>query len=45
MALITCPECEKEISDKAKKCPNCGHPIKQFTIGNIFTIKHINRKW
>lgn len=24
MALIKCPECGKEISDKAKKCPNCG---------------------
>lgn len=27
MALIECPECKKEISDKAKTCPNCGHPI------------------
>lgn len=24
MALIKCPECGKEISDKAKACPNCG---------------------
>lgn len=24
MALIKCPECGKEISDKAGKCPNCG---------------------
>ncbi len=24
MALITCPECNKEISDKAKACPTCG---------------------
>ena len=23
MALIQCPECGKEISDKARKCPNC----------------------
>lgn len=28
MALIKCPECGKEISDKAKKCPNCGYKIK-----------------
>lgn len=28
MALIKCPECEKEISDKAKKCPNCGYKSK-----------------
>lgn len=27
MALITCPECGKEISDKAQACPNCGAPI------------------
>ena len=24
MALIKCPECGKEISDKAKKCIHCG---------------------
>lgn len=27
MALIKCKECNKEISDKAGKCPNCGCPI------------------
>lgn len=27
MALIHCPECGKEISDKAEKCPNCGYPL------------------
>lgn len=27
MALISCPECGKEISDKAISCPNCGYPI------------------
>lgn len=27
MALIKCPECGKEISDKASACPNCGYPI------------------
>ncbi len=27
MALIKCPECGKEISDKAMKCPGCGHQI------------------
>lgn len=24
MAMIKCPECGKEISDKAAACPNCG---------------------
>jgi len=27
MALINCPECSKEISDKVKSCPNCGFPF------------------
>ena len=27
MALINCPECNKQISDKANSCPNCGYPI------------------
>lgn len=30
MALITCPECGKEISASATTCPNCGHPMKQI---------------
>lgn len=28
MVLIKCPECGKEISDKAEKCIHCGCPIK-----------------
>jgi ribosomal protein S27AE len=27
MALINCPECDKQISDKAQNCPGCGMPI------------------
>ena len=29
MALIKCPECGKEISDKALSCPNCGFPMNE----------------
>ena len=29
MAMIKCPECEKEISDQTYKCPNCGVVIKK----------------
>ena len=29
MALIKCEECGKEVSDKAKTCPNCGCPISE----------------
>lgn len=28
MALITCPECGREISDKAVACPGCGCPVE-----------------
>lgn len=28
--LISCPECSKQISDKAISCPNCGYPIQQI---------------
>ena len=27
MGMIKCPECGKEISDKAEACPNCGAPM------------------
>lgn len=27
MALIACPECGSEVSDKAPTCPKCGVPI------------------
>ena len=27
MAMIDCPECDREISDRAAACPNCGTPI------------------
>ncbi|MBK9218524.1 MAG: TM2 domain-containing protein [Uliginosibacterium sp.] len=29
MALIQCPECQKEISDRAAACIHCGFPIAQ----------------
>ena len=38
MALINCPECNKEISDKAKKCPHCG-----FLVNNMITCPECNR--
>ncbi len=27
MALIKCPECELQVSDKALSCPHCGYPM------------------
>jgi DNA helicase-4 len=39
MSLLICPECGKEISDKAEACPHCGLPAKHFTN----TLKHNQR--
>lgn len=30
MAIIRCKECQNEISDQAKVCPNCGAPTETF---------------
>ena len=30
MALISCPECGKQVSDKAAFCPNCGCPRSEW---------------
>lgn len=37
MALIKCPECGKEISDKAPNCINCGYPIQKESLTFIDT--------
>jgi hypothetical protein len=31
MALIKCPDCGNEVSDKAEKCPKCAYPINPTT--------------
>jgi len=28
MSLISCPECNTKVSDKAVSCPKCGYPLK-----------------
>lgn len=30
MSLIFCPECGRQISDKAEACPNCGFPVQKL---------------
>lgn len=42
MALIKCEECGKDVSDKAKSCPNCGCPIVNLNPAGIVTIKMCN---
>lgn len=29
MALVTCSDCGKDVSDRAKACPNCGAPMQE----------------
>lgn len=29
MALISCPECGKQVSDAAAACPNCAYPLSR----------------
>lgn len=36
MALIKCPECGREISDKASFCPGCGCPASEFVKSSVF---------
>lgn len=35
MALINCPECRTQVSDKAEKCPKCSYPINKAVNTNI----------
>lgn len=39
MALIKCPECGKEISDKAAACPSCGCPSSEWISSNTTSMK------
>ena len=38
MALIKCPECGKEVSEKAEKCPECGYPLIQKNTRKVFVF-------
>jgi TM2 domain-containing membrane protein YozV len=35
MALIKCPECSQEISEKAVSCPRCGFPISKDAVSSL----------
>lgn len=39
MALIKCPECGKQVSDKSDKCIHCGFPLYLDTNGKIEKVK------
>lgn len=31
--LIPCPECERQVSDRARACPDCGFPVSEHVDG------------
>ncbi len=48
MALINCPECNKEVSDKAENCIHCGFPLNERHIQetfreNIFIVTNLKK--
>lgn len=48
MALINCPECQKQVSSIAAACPNCAHPINQkqpTQKPTIQTIEQTSKRW
>lgn len=40
MALISCSECGKEVSDKAASCLNCGAPIAEISSVSLNPQSH-----
>ncbi len=47
MALITCPECGKKVSDSATACPGCAYPLKNSSSSSkrVQTIEKTSKKW
>lgn len=47
MALINCPECNKEISDKAETCINCGYklPKHEPMFQGVYCPKCLKASW
>lgn len=41
MALIQCPECGKEVSDKAAQCIHCGYPFPATAVEEIRPEKYV----
>lgn len=39
MALIKCPECQREISDQSKSCPYCGYQLHRMSADEKSKIK------
>ena len=41
MALINCPECNSQVSSKAKACPECGCPIQENWFSEALKLSFI----
>ncbi len=41
MALIRCPECGKDVSDKAPVCIHCGYPLQQPAFSGLDISKKV----
>lgn len=39
MAIIKCPECGREISDKSKMCIHCGYPLEEETDKEVINTR------
>ena len=46
MAMVKCPECNHNISDRAATCPSCGLPIHPTSIYDVrtFMVPKTNKK-
>lgn len=42
MALIKCPECGNQISDKSKTCIHCGYPLDNIESTELYNMVLIN---
>lgn len=51
MSLIQCPECDREISDQAISCPQCGYSLREENIqvstapGKPIELEFTSKKW
>jgi hypothetical protein len=47
MTLIKCPECSRDVSDKAAACPHCAYPVAQTSHGRrpVQIIEKTGRIW
>lgn len=42
--LITCPECELQVSDKAITCPHCGYPLRPDAVQRTSKSRKANKR-